>query len=236
MATEDANTPDPGEVIDLAKEEASAAADQGKKAAEQIAGEADEVASRELLQEIGNAAIGLGDAVTEAARNVDAQALVEQVRRAPVALASVATSLSSSARSGYLAMAERGRRVRGQAAGEPATEEAERQTKAAASQAKGAATATRKGAEEAAGRTSDAAAATRDKAKGAATSASKAAGAQAEAAKSTAKKAGDAVDTGTGALQDRTVEQLRNRASELDIEGRSNMKKDELVKAIRDAT
>ena len=70
----------------------------------------------------------------------------------------------------------------------------------------------------------------------AATSASKAAGAQAEAAKSTAKKAGDAVDTGTGALQDRTVEQLRNRASELDIEGRSNMKKDELVKAIRDAT
>ena len=35
-------------------------------------------------------------------------------------------------------------------------------------------------------------------------------------------------------LEDWTVEQLRNRASELDIEGRSTMKKAELVKAIRD--
>lgn len=43
---------------------------------------------------------------------------------------------------------------------------------------------------------------------------------------------------GTGdpntSLEDRTVKQLRNRAAELDIEGRSEMKKDELVKAIRD--
>jgi plasmid stabilization system protein ParE len=42
---------------------------------------------------------------------------------------------------------------------------------------------------------------------------------------------------GTGnpnrSLQDRTVQELRNLASELDIQGRSKMRKDELVKAIR---
>ena len=35
-------------------------------------------------------------------------------------------------------------------------------------------------------------------------------------------------------LDERTVEELRNRAEELDIEGRSDMDKDELVSAIRD--
>lgn len=42
---------------------------------------------------------------------------------------------------------------------------------------------------------------------------------------------------GTGnpneSLDDRTVDELRNLAADLDIEGRSKMKKDELVKAIR---
>ncbi|WP_442484737.1 Rho termination factor N-terminal domain-containing protein [Aeoliella sp. SH292] len=34
-------------------------------------------------------------------------------------------------------------------------------------------------------------------------------------------------------LEDRTVQELRNMASEMDIEGRSNMKKDQLIAAIR---
>lgn len=37
-------------------------------------------------------------------------------------------------------------------------------------------------------------------------------------------------------LQDRTVQELRNRARELDIEGRSKMRKDDLVQAIRKAS
>jgi hypothetical protein len=40
--------------------------------------------------------------------------------------------------------------------------------------------------------------------------------------------------TGEGPLEDRTVEELYARATELDIDGRSTMTKDELVKAIRD--
>ena len=43
---------------------------------------------------------------------------------------------------------------------------------------------------------------------------------------------------GTGnpnaSLEERSVKELRNRASQLDIEGRSRMNKSELVKAIRD--
>ena len=37
-------------------------------------------------------------------------------------------------------------------------------------------------------------------------------------------------------LEDRTVDELRNRAAELHIRGRSKMKKAELIDAIRDAT
>lgn len=45
---------------------------------------------------------------------------------------------------------------------------------------------------------------------------------------------------GTGnpnmALEDRTVAELRNRAAELDIAGRSTMKKSQLISAIRNAS
>ncbi|MGH7572381.1 MAG: Rho termination factor N-terminal domain-containing protein [Gemmatimonadota bacterium] len=36
-------------------------------------------------------------------------------------------------------------------------------------------------------------------------------------------------------LEDRSLQELRNRAEELDVEGRSTMDKDELIEAIRDS-
>jgi hypothetical protein len=53
-------------------------------------------------------------------------------------------------------------------------------------------------------------------------------------------KSGQKKTSGTGnpntKLEDRTKDELENRAAELDIEGRSSMDKDELVQAIRKAS
>ncbi len=38
----------------------------------------------------------------------------------------------------------------------------------------------------------------------------------------------------SGSYEDWTVDELRDRAKEIDIEGRSDMDKDELIKALRD--
>lgn len=51
-------------------------------------------------------------------------------------------------------------------------------------------------------------------------------------------ESGKKTTSGTGnptrSLEDRSKDELYNRARELDVEGRSDMTKDELVKAIRD--
>ena len=53
-------------------------------------------------------------------------------------------------------------------------------------------------------------------------------------------KSGKKTTSGTGnpnkSLEDRTKDELYNRAKDLDIEGRSDMDKDELVRAIRKAS
>jgi len=50
-------------------------------------------------------------------------------------------------------------------------------------------------------------------------------------------QSGRKTTSGTGnpnrSLEERTVQELRNRAAEIDVEGRSRMSKDELVRAIR---
>lgn len=118
---------------------------------------------------------------------------------------------------------------RGQQAARDTSEQARRGARETAEQGRQAAKATTEDTRE---RSKGAA----SQVKGAATSASTAAEAQTEAARATAEKAGAEADTGSGSLEERTVEQLRARAAELDIDGRSGMKKQELVEAIREAT
>jgi hypothetical protein len=69
--------------------------------------------------------------------------------------------------------------------------------------------------------------------KAASTSVKKAVRAQGKAAEAAAEKVGA---TSRTRLEDRTVEELHDRAAELDIDGRSQMNKDDLIKAIRTAS
>jgi hypothetical protein len=243
-------------LIDVAAEEAEAMAERGRELAEDVASDA-----RLSLKGLGYASVGVGDAGVDGVRALArmSRRLPGHLREAPEAVGTWAKQLGTEFQRGYAHLSERGRRVTGAARRDPRVHEARRRTEAAgsqakaaattatdkgaaaASQAKGAATAVRRRGAEAEPQVKAAGTATRKRgqeagsaAKGAATSAGRAADAQKEAAGAVAEKLGEA-DTGSGPLEERTVEQLRNRATELEIEGRSTMKKQELVKAIRDA-
>jgi len=237
-----------GEVPDLAEQQTTKARQKGSEAVERVEDQAHEVAGRAMLREAPYAGIGLGHVVAETVRHLDASSLPERLRRTPGAVVSKVGDLGSNVKVSYLALAARGRAVRLSSAGDELTGEVQRQTKAVADLTTDTATASRDLATdiaaEAADQAGDTAAATGGKIKGVvgklkgvSPRTTKSAGEQDEDADGpTPPTSESAADTGTGPLEQRTVAQLRERASELGIEGRAGMKKKELIRAIRDAT
>ena len=196
------------QTLDLAQRQAEQAIEQTKQAPEDA-----RAAARKLegtLKEAGYMTLGAGDVAVHAARQLPAF-----LRHAPENLADLAEQVAEGVRDGASDLADRGRRLTGQVKRSPKVTEARAQTRAASAQVKGART-----------------------------SVSKAAQAQADAAATAAAKAGQPPrpstpsatrepDAGSGPLEDRTVDELRTRAAELDIHGRSQMTKQELIAAIR---
>lgn len=231
-------------VPDPAEQQTTEARQMGREAVERVEDQAHGVAGRAMLREAPYAGLGLGHVVAETVRNLDATSLPARLRRAPGAVASKVGDLGTNVKVSYLALAARGRAVRLSSAGDELTGEVERQTKAVVDLTKDPATATRDVATEAADQAGDSAAATGGrikgvvgKLKGVSPRTTKSAAEQDEdAADPTPTASESAADTGTGRLEKRTVAQLRERASQLGIEGRAGMKKNELIRAIRDAT
>jgi hypothetical protein len=229
---DDADAADDVDVIDLVEGPGA----QGAEKLEELRDEASQAAGRTMLREVPYAAVGLGRVVTDAVRNVDAAALPERLRRSPAAIASGASALGTKAKVTYLALAARGRAAGLASAGDEAAAEVAGRTQDAVD-------ATREGVEDA----TDAA---REGAKDAAdgtTAAAGAAGGRVKAwlgkgkdvatrsSKSTSQEDASGSDDADD-LEERTVAELRDQASELDIEGRAGLRKQELIEAIRDAT
>jgi hypothetical protein len=221
------------ETVDVAGQQAETTASQAEGAVEQAQDEARKVAKRRLLREAPYAALGLGNVVVETARGVEASSLPERVKRTPPAVVSEVSHLGETPKASYLALAAKGR---GAPLPPDVAADAAAPAEAAGQQAKGAAGAAREGVKGTAEQSSSAARSAGGRAKGLIGKARGAVPAAGQADDDAGSETEEELDTGTGRLEDRTVAQLRNRATELGIEGRSGLRKQELIDAIRDAT
>jgi hypothetical protein len=195
-------------------------------AADVTAADVEQAANLSTLRGLGYAAVGVGDLATDAAR------------RLPRLLGH-----------GYLALVARGQRLRMQAGGGEVAEAAQEHAQETAQQATDAARAAGEGAQEAAtaaGMTAseagetvtegaeETADAVRETGKKAASGGRRAASSAARAATGDTAK-GDEDQPSVEDLAAHTVVELREMAGELGIEGRGNMRKQELIDAISDA-
>jgi membrane protein involved in colicin uptake len=209
------------------KNQAKATSRQAKATAEQA-----ERTIQTALADAGYATLGVGDAAVEFVRNIGRTTvnLPSYAKETPEALASFFEVAASNLREGYDSLASRGRTVTGSIKRDPQVKKAAEQVSTAKTQVKGAATSVGK----AASAQADAAEKAASKAGTKARKTTPRSTTSTSRSTSSSSSSSSSNDTGTGPLEDRTVEELYNRATELDIDGRSSMNKDELVKAIRD--